>query len=129
MRPVPAKKLNPEQEADAARLKALWLAWKAAEVAAGRPIAQDAAAERLGFGQSAFSQYLNGIIPLNADALRKFCALLEVRPARISPKIAAEERARVLAWLAADPAPMPKTSDYKTRSVHPATAAKTRKTR
>jgi len=81
--------------ADAARLKAEFKAWQATRKAEGLPWAQDAIAEELfGFGQSAMSQYLNGIIPLNAGALKKFCMVLKRPPAAISPSITEREIAR-----------------------------------
>ena len=114
---MPAKELSPDQAADASRLKAAFKQWQADERNAGRQAAQDSTSDALGFGQSALSQYLNGNIPLNAVALRKFCALLRVSPATISPGIVQQERDRALAWLDADvPAPAPGTKTTAQRS-------------
>jgi len=121
---MPAKELDAEQRADAARLKAIFKAWQAQERGAGRPAAQDAVAEKLGFGQSALSQYLNGLIPLNPPALRKFCTLLGVKGSQISPRIAADAREEAKAWLAIEPAAF----DYKPTTVKPRAAAKRKKT-
>lgn len=119
---MPAKDLSPTQLADAARLKAAFLAWKAREKAEGRRGSQEVAADDLGFGQSALSQYLNGSIPLNVDALKKFCRLLRVPAISISPSIVAAELApRDTSWLDSPPAPKsvtetaPDTGKHRTR--------------
>jgi transcriptional regulator with XRE-family HTH domain len=96
---MPAKELSPEQKADAARLKAEFRAWQEDRKELGLPYVQDEIAEELfGFGQSALSQYLNGIIPLNAIALVKFCKALRVSPDSISPSIAENARAAARDW-------------------------------
>lgn len=95
---VPAKPLTPEQKADAARLKQAWEQWQQDEDAVGRPYSQAEAAFKLGFGQSAMSQYLRGYIPLNAKTLAKFCLLIGARASDISPTIVEEERRRAMAW-------------------------------
>jgi hypothetical protein len=38
-------------------------------------------------GQSAVSQYLNGVIPLNLTALLAFCRVLNLEPKQISPRL------------------------------------------
>ncbi|WP_313302188.1 helix-turn-helix transcriptional regulator [Diaphorobacter sp.] len=53
-------------------------------------MSQDAASGMLRFGQSALSQYLNGRIPLNAQAAAKFAKLLNCRMQDFSPSIAQE---------------------------------------
>ena len=53
---MPAKPLTAEQKEDAARLKEFFKAWQASMRDAGKPVSQDAAAAKLGFGQSALSQ-------------------------------------------------------------------------
>lgn len=85
---MPAKPLTPEQAEDAERLKARFKEWQHRQRERGTPVAQDQAAERLGFGQSALSQYLNARIPLNVEALAKFARLLECSPRDISPALA-----------------------------------------
>lgn len=50
-------------------------------------MSQEVAAERLGFNQSALSQYLNGKIPLNVDAAAKFSALLGCTIAEFSSRL------------------------------------------
>jgi transcriptional regulator with XRE-family HTH domain len=103
---MPAKELSPEQKADAARLKMAFKSWQTARKTLGLPFAQDEIAEEMfGFGQSALSQYLNGLIPLNATALLKFCKALRVSPDLISPSIAENARAAAREWT-----PPPKTS-------------------
>lgn len=102
VRCVPAKPLQPEQKADAARLKAAFKAWQARRRDMNMPNSQETAADELGFGQSALSQYLNGLIPLNPGAVAKFCRLLGVSPADISPSIVAKARADADALLSLD---------------------------
>ncbi|MGB4334561.1 MAG: XRE family transcriptional regulator [Chromatiaceae bacterium] len=51
-------------------------------------LTQEKAADELGFkSQSAISQYLNGYIPLNTDAVLSFARLLRVAPEEIDPNI------------------------------------------
>lgn len=71
------------QKDDATRLKAAWVAFKDAN-----DINQEEAASRLGITQSAFSQYINGRIPLNVDKLMSFANLLGVETHDISPTLA-----------------------------------------
>lgn len=84
---MPAQPLTPEQLDDAARLKKLFLGWQQQQKEAGTPVSQEGAAEQLGFNQSALSQYLNGRIPLNVDAARKFSELLGQPVAEFSPRL------------------------------------------
>ncbi|NEL65537.1 MAG: helix-turn-helix transcriptional regulator, partial [Xanthomonas perforans] len=61
--------LTPEEQAESARLKAIYEDRKAAAKARGQSLTQADVAERAGWsGQSAFSQYATGKIPLNLDA-------------------------------------------------------------
>lgn len=95
---MPAQPLTEEQKADSARLRAAFIQWQDAQKVAKAPWSQLHVAFELGFKtQSAVSQYINGEIPLNAWALAKFCRLLELEPAQISPSIAASERAKFAA--------------------------------
>lgn len=71
---------------DASEVDRLWLAWIAFKDS-NPGISQTWAARELGINQSAFSQYLNGAIPLNLDALVKFCLLFSVDPFHISPRL------------------------------------------
>ena len=87
---MPAKPLNEQQKAEAAALKELYLVWKAARAAEGKPVTQEQAAEQFDFGQSAFNQYINGRIPLNPPAASKFARFLGVAVADFSPSVAAE---------------------------------------
>ena len=97
---MPAKSLSPDQLQDAARLKIAFKQWQAARKAVGLVASQDAVAgELFGFGQSALSQYLNGTIPLNADALAKFASVLNILPGAISPSIDREQREQAARWL------------------------------
>lgn len=53
-------------------------------------ITQSQAAQRLGWTQGAFSQYLNNITELNAQAVIKLANFLDVSPLDIDPDIAPE---------------------------------------
>jgi transcriptional regulator with XRE-family HTH domain len=92
---MPAKPLTDEQKRDAARLAAAFDLWKSARAERGEPTTQEAVADLFGMGQSALSQYLNAKIPLNAEALERFCQVLGVRAINISPSVV--RRARELA--------------------------------
>lgn len=70
------------------RLKARFQAWQGERTQSGQPATQEAIAERLGFGQSATSQYLNGSIPLNPRAATKFAQLLGCDVRDFSPTVA-----------------------------------------
>lgn len=84
---MPAKKLSEEQRLEAANLKALFRAWQAQRKEAGKPWTQDDVSDEFGFGQSALSQYLGGLIPLNPAAVAKFAEVLGVTPMEISPTV------------------------------------------
>lgn len=73
---MPALPLSKDQLEDAARLKALFIIWQKTQRDAGLPSSQEAVSEMLGFNQSAMSQYLNGKIPLNGAAAKKFSELI-----------------------------------------------------
>ena len=80
------KKLNEIQVADAARLMHVWKDYQAKE-----KMNQEEVADLLGWlNQSAFSQYINGIIPLNMKAVAAFSRFFEVRAADISPTLAVQ---------------------------------------
>lgn len=89
---MPANPLTVRQLGDANRLKDLFVAWQADRRKAKQPWSQEWCSEQLGFGQSAINQYLNGKIPLNADAAAKFAALLHVDVGAFSPSIAEDIR-------------------------------------
>jgi len=89
---MPSKYLTPEQKADAARLKQAYLDKKAET-----GLTQATLADACGWEtQSAVSQYLNGKIPLNIDALTLMCEQLGVEPAAISPSIVKQARSRAI---------------------------------
>lgn len=85
---MPAKPLSPEQREDAARLKSLFKEWQETQRLKGDDWSQDYAAERLGFGQSALSQYLNGKIPLNIEVAGPFASLIGKPIEAFSPALA-----------------------------------------
>ncbi len=76
--------LTAEEVAAAVRLRAVWVRHKEAT-----GMTQEGLALECGWKQqSAASQYLNGSIPLNFDALFKLSAVLKVPPAEIFPELA-----------------------------------------
>jgi transcriptional regulator with XRE-family HTH domain len=98
VRAMPAKPLTDEQKADAARLMTHFTAWQRRMKDSKQPISQLEAAARMGFGQSALSQYLTGKIPLNYTVLAKICDLIGSTPELISPALVKAEAERFAAW-------------------------------
>lgn len=83
---MPALPLSPEQLADAARLKAIYMA-KKRELG----LTQESLASACGWeSQGSVSQYLNGKIPLNVEAAVKFAKALRVSVSDFSPRLAAD---------------------------------------
>ncbi len=81
--------LTPEEQAESARLKAIYEDRKAAAKARGQSLTQADVAERAGWsGQSAFSQYATGKIPLNLDAALALARVLACDVGEISPRLA-----------------------------------------
>lgn len=81
---MPAKPLTADQHDDARRLKAAL-----ARAKAERGITQADLAARCGWdSQSTISQYANGRIPLNIDALGAMCLHLGVPMSDVSPVLA-----------------------------------------
>jgi len=79
---VSRRDLTAEERAERERLRELWDA-KKDEL----HLTQVKAAKALGFSnQTAISQYLNGRIPLNFEAVVKFCKLLKVDVADVSDR-------------------------------------------
>lgn len=79
------KALEQWQVDDAKRLKSAWLSAKSENP----NFTQEYAADEFGWrSQASVSQYINGRIPLNIEALTKFANLLGVSPASISPRLA-----------------------------------------
>lgn len=72
--------LTPEEKACADRAKSLWLAKMRRE-----RLTQADAAAKLGFSVSAFSQYINGKIPLNTDTTAALAKYFGVSPRDINP--------------------------------------------
>lgn len=72
------RELTAHEKAVAATTKKLWLARKKRD-----RLNQDDAAEALEFSTSAFSQYINGAIPMGTDAVKKFADYLGVHPTDI----------------------------------------------
>ncbi|MCW3678240.1 hypothetical protein [Burkholderia cenocepacia] len=73
-----------EEKAEAARLKSAWEAFKAENSGASQLWLGEATG--IG-GQSVISQYLRGDLALNFANLVKFCSVLRVDPATISPRL------------------------------------------
>jgi transcriptional regulator with XRE-family HTH domain len=75
------KVLTAEQIADAHRFKQIWVRKKTA-----LNLTQEKVCEHMGWSsQSSFSQYLNGKIALNLQAVVKLAKILQVLPEEISP--------------------------------------------
>jgi len=82
-----ANTLNEEQIQDAARLKRIYEARKAED----RSLTQESLAAACGWKtQSAVTQYLNAVVPLNLDALIKFSLALNAPITEISPALASK---------------------------------------
>jgi transcriptional regulator with XRE-family HTH domain len=78
------RKLTSDELADAARLRNAW------EVKKRTGMTQEAVSAKCGWeSQSAFSQYLNGVIPLNLEAALRIARALDVGIADLSPRFAA----------------------------------------
>jgi transcriptional regulator with XRE-family HTH domain len=76
--------LTPEELLWAKNLNTLWQQRPAQPN--GKKISQAKAAELAGWaGQSTVSQYINGEIPINTNAILKFCALIPCEPKDIDP--------------------------------------------
>lgn len=74
--------LSPEEKEASRRLKNIWEKKKK-----DLHLTQEEAAHRCGWNtQAAFYQYLNGIIPLNVEALVKISKVLQVDPSEIYPE-------------------------------------------
>ncbi|MEC8917145.1 MAG: XRE family transcriptional regulator [Pseudomonadota bacterium] len=81
--------LTPEQIEEAKRLKAIFEQRKAEARDRGEKITQADVAELCGWKeQSAVSQYMNGRIALNLDALLKFQQALKFEANQVSPRLA-----------------------------------------
>lgn len=81
---TPRRNITPQDLENAARLKAKWIVYKEATKSTQADLA-----ELLGFaGQGVVTQYLNGSIALNTDAILRFARVLGVTPAEINPDLA-----------------------------------------
>lgn len=82
------RQLTPEEIAESQRLKAIYEQKKAAAKAAGKSLTQADVADACGWsGQSAFSQYATGKVPLNVEALLKLSKALGFSPVEVSPRL------------------------------------------
>ncbi|PWE39669.1 XRE family transcriptional regulator [Pseudomonas prosekii] len=80
--------LTSEEVAESARLKAIYEQRKSAAKAAGRSLTQADVAEACGWsGQSAFSQYATGKVPLNVEALLKLAKALNFDASEVSSRL------------------------------------------
>jgi hypothetical protein len=77
------RSLTEEELLDAERLSLAWDMCKHMNPS----LTQAWLAKEVGFGQSAFSHYLNGITPLGLDALVRICVVLRIDPMTISPRL------------------------------------------
>ncbi len=82
------RELTNEEKKECAILKKIWDDRKDTLRKKGEKFTQELALVDLGFEtQGAISQYLNGGIALNVDAILKFATLLECHPEEIRPSI------------------------------------------
>ena len=100
---MPAKPLTKEQLKESAKLKEVFKAWQDEMRRTGSKVSQDDVADRLGIGQSAFSQYLNGKIPLNPDFAAKISGLIGTKVSEFSPTIARQINSLTVAIPSYDP--------------------------
>lgn len=77
----------------AARLRTLWEAAQKSALAAGRRLTQAAVCEELDINQSAVSQYLNGLIPLNYRAVLGFAKVIGCDPRQIRDDLPEQRQA------------------------------------
>lgn len=82
---MPAKPLDAQQLQEASELRSKFRAWQKVQREAQRPFSQSWAAAKIGIGQSAFNQYLSGVLPLNWRIVQKLGILLHVAPEELSP--------------------------------------------
>ena len=88
MRMKNRRALTPEEFAESVRLKAIYEEKKAAAKASGRSLTQADVAEACGWsGQSAFSQYATGKVPLNLEALLRLAKALDFSPEQVSTRL------------------------------------------
>lgn len=82
------RETTPEEKHEAARLRAIYEARKAAAKAAGGSLSQALVAEMCGWSnQSAFGHYITGRLPLNLEALLAIAKALEFDPSEVSPRL------------------------------------------
>lgn len=82
------REISTERQADAERLKNVWMNFKAKEKENNRKVSQEDVADACGWStQGAFSAYLNARTPLNLDALIKLSTFFDVPPSEISPEL------------------------------------------
>ncbi|WP_367375214.1 XRE family transcriptional regulator [Pseudomonas lini] len=80
--------LTPEEVAESIRLKAIYDQRKSAAKAAGSNLTQADVAAACGWsGQSAFSQYATGKVPLNVEALLKLAKALRFDASEVSQRL------------------------------------------
>lgn len=82
--------LTTTELAESVKLKAIYEQRKAEAKASGKRLNQADVAEACGWaGQSAFSQYATGKVPLNVEALMKMAKALDFPPESVSPRLMA----------------------------------------
>jgi phage repressor protein C with HTH and peptisase S24 domain len=83
------RSLTQAEQAECARLAAIYEKRKSQARAQGRKLTQESVAVACGWsGQGAFSQYSTGKIALNLEALLKLSKVLDFDPAEVSPRLA-----------------------------------------
>lgn len=91
MKKTPERTPKDITELEASKLKAIYTQRKQEAKQNGEKLSQEHVAERCGWsGQSAVSQYMNGRMPLNLDALLKLSKALRFSPREVSPRLASD---------------------------------------
>ncbi len=93
--------LTREQQADAQRLKQVFVSWQRVREGMGRSsdeYSQKAVAEALGITQGALSQFLNAHTAIHPTFLLRICKVIGADPGVISPSLAEVARQEAQAW-------------------------------
>lgn len=94
---------------NAERLRKIWH-----KVKKEQGLTQKKAADAIGWSQPTISQFLNGDVPLNTDAILKWAKLLGCKPGAISPKLdkALSEVTRTKVYVMGSISRKPSTKDF-----------------
>jgi transcriptional regulator with XRE-family HTH domain len=111
--------LTPADRRAAEKVRELWADYQKKNPG----ISQEVAAERADMGQSAFSQFLRGTVPMRVAPVLKFAKLFGVEPAEIRPDITrlAYAGARVVEAPRVEPEASTTSPTMRSRSRAPST--------